>query len=95
MGTKSSALKNSESLMLSCTTEITPEDAEKMRDIALTWWDEYDPEHLQSLINQMFAWKSPGTKYDTATIADWLETEDELVRERITELIHLREQLLS
>ena len=77
--------------MQSCTTEITPEDAEKMRDIALIWWPEYYPEHLQSLITQMFGWDAPGRKYSIATIADWLETEDELVRLRITKLIHLRE----
>ena len=41
---------------------ITPEDAEKMRDITLIWWDEYYSEQLQSLLVQMFSWKSLGTK---------------------------------
>jgi hypothetical protein len=36
---------------------ITPEDAEKMHDIALIWWDEYYCEQLQSLLGQMFSWK--------------------------------------
>ncbi|MEG3931169.1 hypothetical protein QT990_07930 [Microcoleus sp. T3_B1] len=38
----------------------------------------------------MFGWNTPGRKYSTATIADWLEGEDELVRERIAELIRLQ-----
>jgi hypothetical protein len=46
---------------------------------------------MQALLTQMYAWQTPGTKYDVATIAEWLEGEDELIRDRITELIHLRE----
>ncbi|MEG4802070.1 virulence-associated E family protein [Microcoleus sp. ARI1-B5] len=64
-------------------------DAKKIRDIALIWWDEYYPEHTQNLITQMFGWQAPGTKYDAATIADWLETENELVRDRIHQLFNL------
>jgi putative DNA primase/helicase len=71
---------------------VTPEDAEKLRDIALIWWDEYYPEQLQSLDTQMFGWNAPGKKYDLAAIADWLEAENELVQQRITELIHRRER---
>ena len=70
---------------------INPADAEKMRDIALIWWEEYRSDQLQNLLTQMFGWKAPGQKYSAATIADWLEGEDELIRERITELMHLRE----
>ncbi len=70
--------------------EITPEDAEKMREIALIWWPEYYPERIQALLTQMYAWQAPGTKYDVATIAEWLEGEDELVRERINALMELR-----
>jgi putative DNA primase/helicase len=69
---------------------VTPEDAEKLRDIALIWWDEYYPEHQQILTTQMFGWQSPGSKYDVAVIADWLETQEDLVRERITYLINER-----
>ena len=69
---------------------INPEDAEKLRDIALIWWDEYYPEQMQSLNAQMYAWQAPGTKYDVATLAEWLEGEDGLIRDRITELVHLR-----
>ncbi|MEG4989704.1 hypothetical protein QUB08_28765, partial [Microcoleus sp. BR0-C5] len=58
--------------------------------IALIWWPEYRSEHLQALLTQMFGWNTPGRKYSSATIADWLEGEDELVRERITELIRLQ-----
>jgi putative DNA primase/helicase len=71
--------------------KVTPEDAQKIRDIALLWWPEYYPEQMQALLRQMYAWQAPGTKYDVATLAEWLEGEDELIRDRITELVHLRE----
>jgi putative DNA primase/helicase len=74
--------------MMSCTTEVSPEDAEKLRDIALIWWPEYYPEQLQNLLTQMYGWNAPGTKYDVAVIAEWLEGQDELIRDRITELVH-------
>jgi putative DNA primase/helicase len=70
--------------------KVTPEDAQKMRDIALVWWPEYYPEQMQALLTQMYAWQTPGTKYDVATLAEWLEGEDDLIRDRITELIHRR-----
>jgi hypothetical protein len=70
--------------------EITPEDAEKMRDIALIWWPEYYPEQLQALIVQMYGWQSPGTCYEAATIRAWLEGEDALVQQRIGALMDLR-----
>jgi len=69
---------------------INPEDAEEFRDIALIWWEEYYPEQMQSLITQMYGWQAPGTKYDVATLAEWLDGEDGLIRDRITELVHLR-----
>jgi len=71
--------------------KVTPEDAQKMRDIALLWWLEYYPEKMQALLTQMYGWQAPGTKYDIATLAEWLEGEDSLIRDRITELIHFRE----
>jgi putative DNA primase/helicase len=71
--------------------KVTPEDAQKMRDIALVWWSKYYPEQMQALLTQMYAWQAPGTKYDVATLAEWLEGEDDLIRDRITELVHLRE----
>jgi putative DNA primase/helicase len=70
--------------------KVTPEDAQKMRDIALVWWPEYYPEQMQALLTQMYGWQAPGTKYDVATLAEWLEGEDDLIRDRITELIHRR-----
>ena len=70
--------------------KITDEDAQKLRDIALVWWPEYYPEQMQSLVAQMFSWQAPGTKYDVATLAEWLEGEDDLIRDRITELMHRR-----
>jgi hypothetical protein len=72
-------------------SDINPEDAEKLRDIALIWWPEYYPEQIQALLTQMYGWQAPGTKYDGATLADWLESEDDLIRDRIAELIHCRE----
>lgn len=71
--------------------KVTPEDAQKMRDIALLWWSEYYREQLQALLTQMYGWQRPGTKYDVATLANWLQGEDDLIRDRITELIHRRE----
>jgi hypothetical protein len=38
----------------------------------------------------MYGWREPGTKYDVAALAEWLEGEDDLIRDRITELIHRR-----
>jgi putative DNA primase/helicase len=70
--------------------KVTSEDAQKMRDIALVWWLEYYPEQMQSLMTQMYGRQTPGTKYDAATLAEWLEGEDSLIRDRITELIHRR-----
>jgi hypothetical protein len=86
----SPASKNTQPLMMSCTTEVSSEDAEKFRDIALIWWPEYYPEQLQNLFTQMYGWKAPGIKYDVVVIAAWLATQDELIRDRITQLIHLR-----
>jgi hypothetical protein len=80
--------ENTQPLMMSCTTKVSPEDAEKLRDIALVWWPEYYPGQLQNLLTQMYGWNAPGTKYDVAVIAEWLEGQDELIRYRITELVH-------
>jgi putative DNA primase/helicase len=70
--------------------KVTPDDAQKIRDIARLWWLEYYPEQMQALLTQMYGWQGPGTKYDVATLAEWLEGEDELIRDRITELMHRR-----
>jgi hypothetical protein len=69
---------------------ITPEDAEKMRDIALIWWEEYYSEQLQNLLVQMFGWKAPGTKYSREAIGRWLEGEDAVVRVRLDELWRMK-----
>ncbi|MEG3978881.1 DUF3987 domain-containing protein, partial [Microcoleus sp. herbarium8] len=69
---------------------IDPIDAEKIRDIAQIWWDEYFPLATISLITQMFGWQSPGQKYSQEIINQWLETEDELVRDRITQLFDIK-----
>jgi hypothetical protein len=71
---------------------ITALDAENIRDIALFWWDVYYPEQLQSLIVQMFGWNSPGAKYTRAIINQWLETEEELVSDRINQLFNFAEK---
>jgi putative DNA primase/helicase len=70
--------------------KVTPEDAQAMRDIALIWWPEYYPEQMQALLTQMYGWQAPGTIYDVATLAEWLQGEDNLIRDRITQLIHRR-----
>jgi putative DNA primase/helicase len=70
--------------------KVTPEDTQKMRDIALIWWSEYYPEQIQALMTQMYGWQAPGTKYDATTLAEWLQGEDDLIRDRITQLIHRR-----
>jgi predicted P-loop ATPase len=70
--------------------KVTDEDAQNLRDIALLWWPEYYPEQIRGLITQMYGWQAPGTKYDVATLAEWLEGEDDVIRDRITELIHRR-----
>ncbi|NJR22774.1 MAG: hypothetical protein HC786_11710 [Richelia sp. CSU_2_1] len=69
---------------------IAPEDAQKLRDIASIWWDKFYPDLLESLMAQMFGWQA-GSNYDRATIEQWLQTEDELVRSRITELLNYSE----
>jgi CRISPR-associated protein Cmr3 len=74
---------------------ITPEDAEKLRDLALIWWPEYYPDQLQNLLTQMYAWNAPGAKYDVAVIAKWLESQDELIRDRITELVNQKKASLD
>jgi predicted P-loop ATPase len=70
--------------------KVTDEDAQKLRDIALVWWLEYYPEQIQSLVTQMYGRQAPGTRYDGAILAEWLQGEDEVIRDRLTELIHLR-----
>ena len=92
---KAEPLENSPPLMMSCTTEISPEDAEKLRNLALIWWPEYYPDQLQSLISQMYGWNAPGAKYDVAVIAEWLERQDELIRDRITELVNQKKPSLD
>ncbi len=70
--------------------QVSEEDAEKMREIATIWWLEFYPDRMQSLVSQMYAWKAPGTKYETAVIVQWLEGEDDLIRDRINQLISLK-----
>ncbi len=79
-----------ESTAESRTEQVSEEDAEKMREIATIWWLEYYPEQLQNLLTQMYGWKAPGTKYEVATINQWLEGEDDLVRDPINQLISLK-----
>ena len=94
-GAKTRPSKNPQPLMMSCTTEITQEDAQKLQDIALIWWPQYYPGQLQSLVSQMYGWNAPGTKYDVAVIANWLEGQEELIRERITELVNQKKASLD
>jgi putative DNA primase/helicase len=70
--------------------KVTPEDAQTMRDIARVWWLEYYPERIQALVTQMYGWQAPGTKYDVRILVEWLQGEDDLIRDRITELMYRR-----
>jgi hypothetical protein len=70
--------------------KVTDEDAQTMRSIAVDFWPEYYPERIQGLITQMYGWQAPGTKYDNAILAEWLQGEDDVIRNRLTELIRLR-----
>jgi predicted P-loop ATPase len=70
--------------------KVTDEDAQAMRSIAVDFWPEYYPDQKQSLLTQMYGRQAPGTRYDVAILAEWLEGEDELIRDRLTELIRLR-----
>jgi hypothetical protein len=63
---------------------IAPADAETMQKIAIEFWGV-----IQSSLAQMFGWDAPGTKYDRATIEKWLESQEQLVRDRIGELLAL------
>jgi len=76
---------------LLATLEIDPVDAEKMREIASVWWEEYYPENMQSLIAQMFSWNAPGRKYIRYAIKRWLKSEDAQIQQRIVELLDLKE----
>jgi predicted P-loop ATPase len=70
--------------------KVTDEDAQAMRNIAVDFWPEYYPEQIQGLITQMYGWQAPGTKYDDAILAEWLQGEEDVIRKRLTELIRLR-----
>jgi hypothetical protein len=94
-GEKTRPSENTQPLMMSCTTEVSPEDAAKLRDIALVWWPEYYPDQFQNLLTQMYGWKAPGNKYDVAVIAGWLENQDKLIRDRITELVNYKKASLD
>jgi hypothetical protein len=69
---------------------IAPADAEKLREIASIWWDEFYSGQLQNLISQMFGWKAPGTKYSREVIGRWLEGEDSVVGVRLDELWRMK-----
>ena len=73
--------------------QISSLDAEKLQNIALIWWPEYYPDQLQSLVAQMYGWDGPGTKYDVDVIAMWLESQDEVIRNRINHLISLKNNI--
>ena len=70
--------------------KVTDEDAQAMRSIAVDFWPEYYPERIQGLLTSMYGWQAPGTKYDDAILAEWLQGEEDVIRERLTELIRFR-----
>jgi putative DNA primase/helicase len=63
---------------------IAPADAEAFREIALDFWG-----NRQSSLAQMFGWGEPGTKYSSSDLSQWLESQEQLVRDRIGELMGL------
>jgi predicted P-loop ATPase len=69
---------------------VTDADANLFKEIALIWWDVFYPDQVQSLITQLFGWNSSATRYPLETINQWLQGESELVRDRITELLNLK-----
>jgi hypothetical protein len=70
--------------------KVTDEDAQAMRSIAVDFWPEYYPDQKQSLLTQMYGRQAPGTRYDVAILVEWLQGEDDLIRDRLTELIRFR-----
>lgn len=72
---------------------ITRADAGKLKDIATVWWDEYYPEHVQSLRTQLFGWGSVGNRYAPETVMEWLTVQKPKVRDRLIELYELAGRL--
>jgi len=80
-GQRGAALAKLSKLVLASKVEVA--DAERMRDIALMWWDEMP---AQSLITQMFGRGCPGTKYSPEILGAWIKCQEDLVRERLVKL---------
>ncbi|HLO52427.1 MAG TPA: hypothetical protein VK211_28765 [Kamptonema sp.] len=74
-------------------TVITRADATKLKDIATTWWEEYYPEHIQSLRTQLFGWGSVGNRYTPETVFEWLKVQKQVVRDRLMELYEMAGRL--
>lgn len=74
-------------------TVITRADATKLKDIATTWWEEYYPEHIQSLRTQLFGWGSVGNRYTPETVFEWLKGQKQVVRDRLMELYEMAGRL--
>lgn len=72
---------------------ITRADAGKLKDIATVWWDEYYPEHIQSLRTQLFGWGSVGNRYAPETVFEWLNVQKPKVCDRLIELYELAGRL--
>lgn len=64
-------------------SKVLAEDAQKMRDIALTWWEELP---LQSLGTQMFSRGCPGQKYSPQMLGAWIKCQEDAVRDRLVQL---------
>lgn len=80
-GQRGEVLKKIRELVLASKIELA--DAEKMRGIALIWWNEMP---FQSLANQMFARGGPGAKYSPEMLGAWLRCQEDVVCERLVKL---------
>ena len=68
---------------------ISEEDANKIREVVLTWWDEVSPERLQTML---FGFGQPCHKNSRLAIAAWLQTQAPQVVERVNHLLEIRKK---
>jgi len=50
-----------------------PRGCSELVGYSLVWWPEYHPEQMQALPEHRCMRGKPGTKYDAATLAEWLQ----------------------
>lgn len=72
------------------TTELLPTDREAILEIAIDFWPHYYPGGIQSLVTQLFGREAPGSKYSLKAITNWLESQQQVIQERIWKLIAIK-----